>query len=955
MPDAEAIALHEVTHLPRADWCEACVATRSREGNYDEVGPRREYPVIHLDYMFTKTEGEDKPMATHLVCVDSQTKYVQVVALNAKGGSSLKYATQEVVKMIVTLGYNRIGLRYDTEPSMKQLVLAVQAARLKMELATELEPVAPEPSAHGALRAERYIDMVRRLGNCLLATIQQRTGHKVESQSPLFAWAYVHAGFLLARFTVHKDGCTSHELVHGRPFSQKLCPFGSFVYAQVLPKNKIKGEAWKPFVWLGRTPLGQLHVLGDASGIHFARTIRRAPKEYDLELLKSMKGVPWDYTLEVIPTKRRKRSQVRLPVVLEGVLTDTGPGPDEAASDPTSSEKGMSGIDPSVPGDSMSVGPVPTTSEDSEEMIADQSIARTIEGEMPTGHEPEPTGLIADYSVWDDEEVDWSLQEILDETRRRLYEDGPPQLSPEELRLLDEEMDKVEQERLLAMGVLQTMEENSDKTGMVKLSCKFVHDWRFRGEWKRRSRLVAREFRFLQPDMEDLYSPASLSSLQKLFAALVCSNKKLVVFTGDVKDAYLCVEQRRPTYIETSQGTCYELRYNLPGQRSGARDWYEKFRGVLEDDGLCAFPGASALFIEPKRLGALTHVDDVEIVCEVSRGESLKQQCKNAGLNVAWEGPLSLESGSCKFLKKTMRSVEGGILIEQDKKHIQKLVESVGVEKTSGKNTPSPANLHHCKSDELLQDDRYGKYRTALGILLYIGPDRPDILYTVKVLSSRTTTPREHEWSLLCHLVRYLKTHDDRGLLYTTSWPGRTLEQRCLQVDEPLQPQETEENPFGGDHLLESVSDASWSSEPGRLSVSCSIVYLNGNPIYITNKMQKCVVLSSCEAEMHGSLLSLQEAILIKAVLEFLTGKNCKLIHRVDSSSCRALLNREGLGGLKHVDISYLWCQEKRKAGVYSVVPIGTRFCPPDLGAKAHASTRCLLLSYMIGVCDGEG
>ena len=37
------------------------------------------------------------------------------------------------------------------------------------------------------------------------------------------------------------------------------------------------------------------------------------------------------------------------------------------------------------------------------------------------------------------------------------------------------------------------------------------------------------------------------------------------------------------------------------------------------------------------------------------------------------------------------------------------------------------------------------------------------------------------------------------------------------------------------------------------------------------------------------------------------------------------------------------------------MVPIGTRFCPPDLGTKAHASTRCLLLSYMIGVCDGEG
>ena len=129
----------------------------------------------------------------------------------------------------------------------------------------------------------------------------------------------------------------------------------------------------------------------------------------------------------------------------------------------------------------------------------------------------------------------------------------------------------------------------------------------------------------------------------------------------------------------------------------------------------------------------------------------------------------------------------------------------------------------------------------------------------VKVLSSRATNPRKHEWKLLCHLVRYLKEHDSYGLLFTPSWPGRTLEQRCLEIEREAV--HVPGNPFGGDHLLESVSDASWCSEPGRLSVSCSVIYLNGNPIFITNKRQKSMVLSSCESELHGTLLSLQEAI----------------------------------------------------------------------------------------------
>ena len=212
-----------------------------------------------------------------------------------------------------------------------------------------------------------------------------------------------------------------------------------------------------------------------------------------------------------------------------------------------------------------------------------------------------------------------------------------------------------------------------------------------------------------------------------------------------------------------------------------------------------------------------------------------------------------------------MQAVEGGIFIKQDKKHIQKLVELTGMFKPVGKPTPSPANPRKCTDETLLEVEMYAKYRTAIGVLLYLGPDRPDILYAVKVLSSRTTTPRKHEWKLLCHLVRYFKEHDSYGLLVTPSWPGRTLDQRCLEIEREAV--HVPGNRFGGDHLLESVSDASWCSEPGRLSISCSVIYLSGNPICITKKRQKSVVLSSCESELHGALLSLLGAILIKNVL----------------------------------------------------------------------------------------
>ena len=899
-PAPELVALHEISHMPRAPWCEACVATRSREDNYEDVGnTRRENPIISMDYMFTGTK--DNGLATHLICVDSQSKFVKVVALSAKGGNLLKYATKEVIILMQQLGYSQVSLRFDTEPAMKQLAESIQTSRLKMGLGTTLEPVGPDPSAHRALHAERYIDTVRRLGNCLLETVRQRTGHKVESSDPLFSWAYVHAGFLISRFTVHKDGCTSYELVHGKPYSQKLCPFGSIVYAQVLPKVKNKGEPWKSYVWLGRSELGQLHILGSPSGIQFARTARRAPKGYDAEMLKTMRGVPWDFSLEVLATKQKKTDYSRVPVVLEA-RAPAGNN-DEAASDPPSSAAPEQGdASPVASGDQMSVslpGASSTSSSASamsEELLpanvmranalaknnglgatgppgssilrrpffgpmhenaAFRTFRNEVEDDFPTGHEPEPEVFEEDddFDAFVDEGINWEIEEILDDAKRRAYEDGPPCLDAEKLALLDAEMDKFEEERLLNMGVLSELTDEAKKAEMYKLSCKFVRDWRFRGEWKRRSRLVAREYKFLQPEMADLYSPASLASLQKLFAALACSNPNLVVLSGDVKDAYLCVEQRRPTYIETSRGICYELKFNLPGQRAGARDWFDKFRSILERDNIYSFAGVPALFIEPKSIAVLTHVDDIETVCELERAERLKAHCKKEGLNISWEGPLSVDFGCCKFLKRKMYAVEGGIFIEQDKKHIQKLIELTDTARATGKHTPCPSHPHQCSDETPLGGEQYNKFRTAIGILLYMGPDRPDILYPVKVLSSRTTTPRQHEWKLLCHLVRYLKEQDGQGLLFTPSWPGRTLEQRCLELERDEEATKAKgNNPFSGKHLLESVSDASWCSEPGRLSVSCSILYVNGNPIFMTSKRQKTVVLSSCEAELHGGL-----------------------------------------------------------------------------------------------------
>ena len=90
-----------------------------------------------------------------------------------------------------------------------------------------------------------------------------------------------------------------------------------------------------------------------------------------------------------------------------------------------------------------------------------------------------------------------------------------PELDPSTLLQLDLLADELEISRLKAMGVLIPAEDfdAADQTPK-KLTTRMVRTWRDKhldGEhvWLRRSRYVAREYAWLSPERQDLFSPAS--------------------------------------------------------------------------------------------------------------------------------------------------------------------------------------------------------------------------------------------------------------------------------------------------------------------------------------------------------------------------------------------------------------------------------------------------------------
>eukprot|EP00435_Cladocopium_sp_Y103_P063021 s303_g24.t1 len=126
-----------------------------------------------------------------------------------------------------------------------------------------------------------------------------------------------------------------------------------------------------------------------------------------------------------------------------------------------------------------------------------------------------------------------------------------PNLPPDELLKLDLLADELEISRLKDMGVLLPAETFAFGDEVPKkLTTRMVRAWRDKfvngvHVWLRRSRYVAREFAWLSPEREDLFSPASSVLTVRLLPTLFMKWKSsgYVLCAIDITDAFLMVTQ----------------------------------------------------------------------------------------------------------------------------------------------------------------------------------------------------------------------------------------------------------------------------------------------------------------------------------------------------------------------------------------------------------------------------
>ena len=147
----------------------------------------------------------------------------------------------------------------------------------------------------------------------------------------------------------------------------------------------------------------------------------------------------------------------------------------------------------------------------------------------------------------DPHDVDLDMPASLKE-RSFPYSVQEPDVPADELQRLNAIADQFEIQRLTGLEVLQFDNLPEDSKS---LSTRFVRTWRQKkneaGEaiWLRRSRLlVAREYAWLQPDREALFSPTTSNVASRILPICFLSLREhsdAIMASLDVKDAFLTV------------------------------------------------------------------------------------------------------------------------------------------------------------------------------------------------------------------------------------------------------------------------------------------------------------------------------------------------------------------------------------------------------------------------------
>ena len=455
------------------------------------------------------------------------------------------------------------------------------------------------------------------------------------------------------------------------------------------------------------------------------------------------------------------------------------------------------------------------------------------------------------------------------------------------------------------------------------------------GQIRFKARLVVKGF--LQRkgiDYTEIFSPVvKLTTIRVLLSIVAAENLHLEQM--DVKTAFLHGDLEEDIYMKQPEG--YEvpgkehlvcrLKKSLYGLKQAPRQWYKKFDSFMSKSGFHRSEKDQCCYLKiftDSYLVLLLYVDDMLIA-----GSSMKEiNTLKARLSSEFE---MKDLGAAKQIlgMRISRDRVAGTLNLSQEQYIQKVLSRFKVDEAKPRSTPLANHLKLSKeqSPKTAEEHEYMEkvpYASAVGSLMYaMVCTRPDIAYAVGAVSRYMSNPGKEHWEAVKWLLRYLKGTASASLCYGN-----------------------------GKVILEGFVDADLSGEEDSSKSTSGFVYtIDGTAVSWMSKLQKCVSLSSTEAEYVAISEAGKEMIWMTDFLEELGKKQRDKILFSDSQGAIQLVKNPVFHfRTKHIRRRYHFTRSLVEEGEMCLKKIEGTKNPADMLTKGVDAAKLGLCKTSVGL-----
>ena len=434
---------------------------------------------------------------------------------------------------------------------------------------------------------------------------------------------------------------------------------------------------------------------------------------------------------------------------------------------------------------------------------------------------------------------------------------------------------------------------------------------------KYKARYVAKGFQQTYGiDFEETFSNTVKPMVFRILFAFAAWND-LEIQQWDIKSAFPNASLKNKIYMKQPKG--YEnkniqlvclLNKALYGLKQSAREFYLFLAELLSQFGFITIIADQSVFYNPDTKIIITaHIDDLLVFSDSMNEINILKAKISKKVEIS-------DLGDARFFlgMELSRNRKNKSLFLSQAKYIQELLNKFNVIGEKPIYSPTIQGIRLEKNPDQASEHMIKLYQQQIGSLMYLmTATRPDLAFSVSNCARYMSNPSEEHYKALNRIWQYVRTTQNKGLLYNIS------DEEALSLIGYV------DSDWGGDYTT-------------RKSTTGYLFTFGNTPISWSSKLQKSVAISFCEAEYMALKEAAKELIWLKTVfneIKPLNKYNTDLLYCDNKSAIDLSKNPEHHARTKHIDIQYHFVRDYIERKIFELRYINTKEQLADALTKA--------------------